>query len=163
MNIHRYQASSPAEAFEMASKDSKNWDFAAMDALTQMAEAIRNGFTPTMTIGSGKTYACAAGSFLMFDDEPHRGYGISLVGLTGHEVGIDDPAAQEVLDHHREHRGQELYAYRLLTWSQHIDSIDDLDEAYKNLLEGDLIEKTGRTVGVTVDDAQYERPAYVVR
>jgi hypothetical protein len=163
MDIYRYQASSPAEAFEAASKDFKTWNFREMEALGQMAEAIRNGFKPQTKTGSGHNYFCEAGNFLLFDDGSPRGLGIMLVSLFGRENGIDDDAAQELLEHHRDRRGQELYAHELTDCSDHIESVADLDSAYQKLLEANLIERTESTVQVTVDGVQYERPTYVLR
>jgi len=161
MEIDYYKASSPAEAFEMASKDTKTWAFPEMDGLTEMAQLLRNGYTPKQD-GMAKSCFCSRGWFKLFGPGA-RGYGIALVVLKGYEAGIDDPAAQEVLDHHREHRGQEMYAEALLTCSEHISSIEDLDAAYEKLLSGNLIVKTNKTVTVTDGDQKHQRPAYRTR
>jgi hypothetical protein len=161
MDIHYYIASSPAEAFEMASKDTTTWGFPEMDALAEMGQLLREGHEPPQE-GLGKSCFCTRGWFKLFGPEA-RGYGIALVVLQGHECGIDDPAAQEVLDHHREHRGEEMYAEALLVYSEHVSGIDDLDRAYKMLLDGNLIKKTDKTVTVMDGYQKHQRPTYLVR
>jgi hypothetical protein len=161
MDIHFYRANSPAEAFEVASKDTKKWGFPEMDALTEMARLLRDGYEPRQD-GMAKSCFCSRGWFKLFGPEA-KGYGIALVQLQGHEVGIADDAAQEVLDHHREHRGEEMYAEALMVCAEHISSIEDLDAAYEKLLAGNLIVKTGKTVTVTDGDKKHQRPAYRVR
>jgi hypothetical protein len=161
MDIHYYIASSPAEAFELASKDTTRWGFPEMDALTEMAELLRDGHEPRQD-GRGKSCFCAHGWFKLFGPAA-KGYGIALVLLQGHECGLDDPAAQEVLNHHREYRGEEMYAEALLVHSEHVSGIDDLDRAYELLLAGNLIERTDKTVTETNGDKKHQRPTYRVR
>ena len=43
MDIHNYKTDSLADAFEMASKDTKTWDFPAMEALAELAENAHAG------------------------------------------------------------------------------------------------------------------------
>lgn len=161
MNISYYKANSPAKAFEIASKDTKTWRFPEMDALSEMAQLLSDGYRPPQD-GLAKSCYCSRGWFKLFGPEA-KGYGIALVQLKGHESGIADPAAQEVLDYHREHRGEELFAEALLICAEHISSIEDLDTAYEKLLAGHLIEKTTKTVTVTNGDESHRRPAYRVR
>src|SRR6516165_6794316 len=100
MDIYFYKATSPAEAFEMASKDTKTWGFPEMDALTEMARLLREGYQHHQD-GLAKSCFCSRGWFKLFGPEA-KGYGIALVQLQGHESGIANPAAQEVLEYHRE-------------------------------------------------------------
>jgi hypothetical protein len=132
-----------------------------MDALTEMAQLLRDGYTPKQD-GMAKSCFCGRGRFKLFGPEA-KGYGIALVMLQGHEAGIDDPAAQEVLDYHREHPGEEMYAEALLVYAEHISSIEDLDVAYEKLLAGNLIVKTNKTVMVPDGDEKHQRPAYRTR
>lgn len=161
MEIHYYKARSPAEAFEIASKDTKKWGFPEMDALMEMAQLLRDGYTPKQD-GMAQSCVCGRGWFKLFGPEA-KGYGIALVMLQGHEAGIDDPAAQEVLDHHREHAGEEMYAEALLAYAEHISSIEDLDAAYEKLLASNLIVQTNKTLTVTDGDKKHQRPAYRTR
>ena len=135
-----------------------------MDALAEMAQRFRDGFSPTMRLGSGKVCPCTQGSFMLFDDKlQDKGYGIALQVLHGHEVGIDDDIAQEILDYHRDRLDQEFFADQLLVWADHVASLADLDHGYALLEEALLVERTGRTVTVRYDDKQYRRPAFIVR
>lgn len=161
MKVHYYMANSPSEAFEIASEDTKKWGFPEMDALTEMAQLLRDGYTP-MQEGMAKSCYCTRGWFKLFGPES-KGYGIGLVILHGHEVSTDDPAAQEVLNHHREHRGEEMYAEVLLSCAEHISRIEDLDEAYAKLLAANLLVRTKKTVTVIDGNNRHQRPAYRTR
>ena len=158
MDIHYYQANSHFEAFELASKDTKNWGFREMDALTEMAQLLRNGYMPQKE-GMATSCFSSRGWFNLFSSDA-KGYGIGLVSLQGHEAGIDDLAAQEVLEHHREHRDQEMYAGSLLIFAEYISSIKDLDAAYEKLLAAKLMVKLNKTVTVANGDKKFRRPAY---
>jgi hypothetical protein len=117
-----------------------------------------------MTLGSGRVCPCAGGTFMLFEDKLKvRGYGIALQMLSGHEEGIDDDAAREILKYHRDRLDQEFFADQLLVWADHIGSLADLDRGYALLEEANLIERTNKTVNVTEGDKQNRRPAFVVR
>ena len=163
MEIRYYKVGSPAEAFDEASRDTKYWRFAEMDALAEMAQRFRDGFSPTMRLGSGKVCPCTQGSFMLFDDKlQDEGYGIGLQVLHGHEVGIDDDVAQEILDYHQDRLDQEFFADQLLVWADHVASLDDLDRGYAVLEETHLVERTGGAVTVSYDGKQHRRPAFIV-
>ena len=165
MQSHYYEASDPAEAFEKASKDPKTWDFdfATLVAFQAMATALQDGSAVITPMGVDPCYACSRGNFRVATKL--KGFGIAVVSITGHEVGVADPAAAEVLAFHRYHRQQALYADQLLVHSQHVETIDRLDAAYA-LLEGTpvrpMIERGEGTVKVNVDGKEYERPTFVV-
>ena len=164
MNIYYYNAATPADAFDSASKDATRWSFAEMLGLGRMAEAIRSGFIPAKRPGNKWACFCECGFFLLFGPNQTKGYGISVVLLKGHETGIDDPIAQEILDFHRVHRAKECFASPLLTWSQHISSIDDLDRGYHLLEQAQLLAPTGsiskveNESGITVERNNYVCP-----
>lgn len=165
MQSHYYEASDTAEAFEKASKDPGTWDsdFATLEAFQTMATAIRDGSAVITSMGVDPFYACYRGNFRV--SKKPKGFGIAVVSITGHEAGIEDPAAAEVLAFHRFHRGKALYAYQLITYSESVNTIDELDAAYA-LLEGaplrPMIERGKEKVKVIVDGEEYEKPKFVV-
>ncbi len=106
MEAHSYNADSLADAFEMASKDATTWDFPAMEALAELAECAREGSLTGLQTGLGKIYACTRGQFKVYGDSK-TAYGIALLILFGRESGIDDPAAAEILEYHRDRSEQD--------------------------------------------------------
>ena len=64
MEIHRYSTTSPADAFDAASKDASHWTFNEMLALKQMAERLRNGYSLRAQRSTRKSCICEAGFFL---------------------------------------------------------------------------------------------------
>ena len=165
MQSHYYKASDPGEAFEKASKDPQTWnfEFATLEAFKTMTTAIRDGSAVILPMGVDPLYACSRGDFRVATKM--EGFGIAVVSIKGHESGVQDPAAAEVLAFHRYHRGEALYAKQLLVHSQHVETIDKLDAAYA-LLEGTplrpMIERGNGTVKVEVDGEEYEKPTFVV-
>ena len=130
MNIYRYQAASPADAFEAASKDASRWNFNEMLALGEMADKLRNGYPLNAQRNTIKSCICKAGFFKLFENDLPRGYGIGCICLFGHESGVADDAAQEILDFHREQPEQATYAAPLLVWSEYVSTISELDRGY---------------------------------
>ena len=165
MESHCYEANVPAEAFEKASKDPATWDndFATLEAFQTMAAALRDGSAVIMRMGIDPLYACHRGNFKVATKT--KGFAIAVVSITGHEVGIADPAAAEVLAFHRYNRGKALYADQLLVHSEHIETIDQLDAAYA-LLGGaplrPMIKRGAEVVKVKAGDKECERATFMV-
>jgi hypothetical protein len=162
MDIHYYKAASLAHAFEIASKDTATWEFPAMETLAELAEHARRGSLKGMQMGLGTIYACTRGQFKVNVDSK-KGYGVALLSLTGRESGVEDPAAAEILEYHRDRPEEELYADQLLVWSGNVSDINALDAGYELLLRAQFLVKTDSTVQVTVGDAPVERPKYRLR
>lgn len=164
MMIYYYQTETPAEAFDAASKDDAHWNHAERMALGEMATAFREGFTPSEHLGSGRICSCDSAAFLLFDDNGGRGYGISLLQLPGHESGIDDPVAQELLDLHRIRRGEAFFADSLLIWSASRATLADLDHGYQLLVQARFIDRTDTMVTIKDGNAEsHQRPAFMCR
>ncbi len=162
MDIYYYKTDSLADAFEMASKDPRTWDFPAMEALAELADNARAGTLAGMKMGLGTIYACTGGQFKVNVDS-NKGYGIALLSLTGRESGIDDPTAAEILEYHRNRPDQDLYADQLLVFSENVLDINALDAGYDLLLQAQFLVRTNSTVPVTVGEATVERPKYRLR
>jgi hypothetical protein len=159
MDIHYYKTDSLADAFEMASKDTKTWDVPAMEALAELAAGARSGSLSSTHIGLGRIYACTRGQFKVnFDSK--KGHGIALVSLTGRESGIDDPTAAGILEYHRDRPEEELYADQLIVLSENVLDINALDAGYEQLLRARFLVQTDSTVQVAAGDAMVERPKY---
>lgn len=164
MESYHYKADSLAEAFEMASKDTKTWTFPAMEALAELAALARKNSLRGNKVGMGKIYSSSLGHFQVFDDSKKvKGYGIALVALIGRESGIDDPAAAELLEFHRARPEVELYADPLVGFSEHIADINGLDAGYELLMRAGFLSRTDAIVEVTVGDEKVERPKYRLR
>ena len=165
MQSHFYDADDAAGAFEKASRDPERWeyDFATLDAFQAMAAAIRDWSAVIGEIGGDQVYSCERGTFKVAATQ--NGCGIAVVKVAGYEVGIDDPAAAEVLALHRYHRGESLYADQLLVHSNHVETIEQLDAAYL-LLESvplrPLINRCQEMVAVMVGDNRFQRHTFVV-
>jgi hypothetical protein len=166
MQSHYYEVSDPAEAFEKASKDPRAWDFdfATLEAFQAMATALRDGSAVITAMGVDPFYACSRGNFRVA--KKPKGFAIAVVSITGHEAGVANPAAAEVLAYHRYHRRKAVYADPLLVHSQHVVTIEQLDAAYA-LLESTplrpMIERGEETVTVIVNGEEYQRPTFVVK
>lgn len=164
MNIHYYKADSLADAFELASRDTKTWTFPAMEALTELAADARKNSLRGEKVGMGVIYSCSLGHFQVFDDSKKvKEYGIALVGLNGRESGIDDPAAAEILEFHRDRPEKELYAEQLLVFSEYVPDINVLDAGYELLTQAKFLVRTDSIVQVTAGDEKVERPKYRLR
>jgi hypothetical protein len=164
MNIYRYQAASPADAFEAASKDASHWNFNEMLALAEMADKLRNGYPLNAQRSTIKSCVCKAGFFKLFEDDLPRGYGIGCICLFGHESGVADDAAQEILDFHREQPEQATYAAPLLVWSEYISKIAELDRGYELLLRSGFVTQSKEEVVVSDEvGRKVKRPKYKLR
>lgn len=109
-----------------------------------------------------RTCSSPRGQFQVFTD-PKKGIGISLLSLTGREAGIDDPAAAEILDYHRDRPGEELYADQLIVFSKNVADINGLDAGYELLMRAGFLSRTESIVEVTVGDEKVERPKFRLR
>jgi|GEM_PF-1746263 len=158
MNIYYYQADSLADAFEMASRDTKKWNFPAMEALAELAVGVRRDLLKGMKMGKNKIYSGLLGQFVVVESK--QGYGLGLLGLTGRESGIDDPAAAEILEFHRDRPEEELFAEQLVIFSEHVSDIYALDAGYELLTRAGFLVRTDSIVQLTVGDETILRPQY---
>lgn len=158
MEIHYYKTDSVAVAFAMASKDAKNWDFRTLKALAELAAETCAGLLQRIKMGMSTICTNSGGQFNVFLGSK-RGIGIGLLSLTGRESGIDDPAAAEILDYHRDLPNVGFYADQLVGFSPNFPDIDALDAAYELLTRAGFLIRTNSTA---LGDKKLQRPAYCI-
>ncbi len=135
------------------------WNFPAMEALAELAVAVRRDLLKGMKVGKSTTYSRSLGQFSVFVDSK-KGFGIGLLSLTGRESGIDDPTAAEILEFHRDRPEEELFAEPLVIFSEHVPDIYALDAGYELLTQAGFLVRTDSIVQLTVGDETILRPQY---
>ncbi len=159
MNMYYYQADSLADAFEMASRDTKKWNFPAMEALAEIAVGVRRDLLQGNKPRTSRIYSGSLGQFIVIVDSK-KGYGFGLLSLTGREAGIEDPTAAEILEFHRDRPEEELFAEPLVIFSEHVQDIYALDAGYELLTQAGFLVRTDSIVELTVGDETILRPQY---
>jgi hypothetical protein len=130
-----------------------------MEALAELAVAVRRDLLEGQKLGMGKIYSGSLGQFNVFEDSKN-GFGLSLLGLTGRESGIDDATAAEILEFHRDRPKAELYAEQLVIFSEYVPDIYALDAGYDLLTQAGFLVRTDSIVQLTVGDETILRPQY---